>query len=71
MTIRYKGWLIFEQVINTLVDGSGYTVFSVDIANEIGPATEVKSLWKPGKFLTREIARQTGIAGGVAFIDGM
>lgn len=71
MTISYKGWLIFEPIINTLADGSGYTVFNVDIASEIGPATDIKSLWKPGKFPTREAARQTGIAGGIAFIDGV
>ena len=71
MTIRYKGWLIFEPVISALADGSGYTLFNVDIASEIGPATGVKSLWRPGKFPTREAARQIGIAGGMAFIEGM
>ena len=71
MIIRYKGRKIFEPVIFMLADGSGYTVFNIDIASEAGPATGVKSLWKPGKFPTREAARRAGIAGAAAFIDGM
>ena len=71
MTICYKGRRIFEPVICTLADGSGHTIFGVDIATEIGSETEVKSFWKPGKFPTKESARQAGIVGAMAFIDGM
>ena len=69
MTIHYKHHRILDPTISTLADGTGYTVFNVDIAREVGTATEVKSIWVAGKFSTREAARNAAIASAVRFIN--
>ena len=69
MTIRYRHYRILNPTISTLADGSGFTVFNVDIAREDGSATEVKSIYVSGKFSTRETAHKAAIAGAIRFIN--
>ena len=69
MAIRYKGWSLSGPIIRTLTDGSGYTVFNIDISREVGPTTETRALWTPGKFPTADAAREAAIAGVKRFID--
>lgn len=69
MAIRYKGWSLSDPIIRTLADGSGYTVFNIDISRDVRATTETKALWTPGKFPTEDAAREIAITGARRFID--
>jgi hypothetical protein len=71
MTTRYTDWRISEPVIATLADGSGFTVQNIDIFREVGGATDTRSLFQPGKFLTRAEARAAAISGAQQYISDL
>ena len=69
MNLQYRKWRILQPTISELADGSGYSIFNIDIAKDIDSATVVRSLWMPGKFLSKQIACDVAVANCRLFID--
>jgi hypothetical protein len=69
MTLLYKGWCLAKPTITTLADGTGYTIFNIDIFKQVGGFTETRPLWREGVFPTKIAATVAAIEHARQIID--